>query len=229
MKWLALPLLVLPAIVVPLSAESLRYSINWPSGLSLGEATLRSDRIREQGAEKGREQWDFDLSIDASVPGFVVRDHYHSQSSADFCSADLDKEYVHGKRKAQEHISFDQQKNTATRETKGGGKGDISVSPCARDVLTFLQFARRELAQGRLTPQQAVVFGAIYQVRVEFTGSQTVRVADERVEADHIVATIKGPSTDITVEMFFARDPARTPVLVKVPLALGAFSLELMK
>jgi hypothetical protein len=29
--------------------------------------------------------------------------------------------------------------------------------------------------------------------------------------------------------MFFARDAARTPVLAKIPLALGTFSVELMK
>jgi hypothetical protein len=228
MKRAAFILLVL-ASILPASAESLRYTINWQSGLSLGEATLRSERVREQGAEKGREQWDFDLSIDASVPGYAVRDHYHSTASSDFCSAELEKNYVHGKRKSEEKDSFDQQKLTVTRQTANGGKSDISVSACAREALTFLQYARRELAQGRLAPQQPIVFGAVYQVRFEYTGVQVVRVADEKVSADRIVATLKGPSTDLTFEMFFARDAARTPVLAKIPLALGTFSVELMK
>ena len=128
-------LLVL-ASILPASAESLRYTINWQSGLSLGEATLRSDRVREQGAEKGREQWDFDLSIDASVPGYAVRDHYHSTASSDFCSSELEKNYVHGKRKSEEKVSFDQQKLTATRQTLNGGKSDISVSSCARNAIS---------------------------------------------------------------------------------------------
>jgi hypothetical protein len=80
-----------------------------------------------------------------------------------------------------------------------------------------------------LAPQQAVVFGAVYQIRMEYTGTQVVRVGEDRISADRIVATLKGPSTDITFEMFFARDPARTPVLAKIPLALGTFSVELMK
>ena len=29
--------------------------------------------------------------------------------------------------------------------------------------------------------------------------------------------------------LLFARDPARTPVLIRVPLALGTFSLELIR
>jgi hypothetical protein len=227
MKCIILSVAILTAL--PAGAESLRYSINWPSGLSLGEATLRSDRVRDQNAEKGRETWDFDLNIDASIPGFVVRDHYHSSASADLCSAELDKEYTHGKRKSQEHDAFDQQKNTVTRETKSGGKSDVSVSACARDPLTLLQFARRELAAGRIAPQQQIVFGSVYTVRLEFTGQQTIRVADERVDADKIVATMKGPQTDISVEIFFARDAARTPMLAKIPLGLGTFSVELTK
>src|SRR5258706_1386320 len=159
--------LVLLAVVLPAAAESLRYSINWQSGLSLGEATLRSDRIRDQNAEKGRELWDFDLSIDASVPGYLVRDHYRSTSSSDLCSAEMEKSYVHGKRKSEEKITFDQQKMTATRQTVNGGKSELSLSSCAHDPLAFLQFAGRELAQGRLAPQQAGGFGAGSQLRFE--------------------------------------------------------------
>ena len=215
--------------LTPLAAESLRYSINWPSGLSLGEAVLRSDRVRDQ-PEKGREQWEFELNVDASVPGFIVRDHYQSSAISGLCSLQLDKNYVHGRRKSEERITFDQQKNSALRETlNGGGKSEISVSPCARDALTFLQFVRKELAQGRLAPQQPVVLGAVYQVRLEFTGAQAIRVADQRVDADRIVATIKGPATDLTVEVFFARDPTRTPVLAKIPLSLGTFTVELVR
>jgi hypothetical protein len=217
-------------LAIPASAETLHYTINWPSGLSLGEATLQSDRVRDSAAAKGVEHWHFTMDIDASVPGFTVRDKYESNASAELCSTWLDKSYTHGKHKSDEHITFDSQKNTATRETKnGGGKSELSVSPCARDPLTFIQFARRELALGRLAPQQQVVFGAVYQVRIEYTGGQTIRLADQKIEADRIVATIKGPSTDVTVEMFFSRDAARVPLMAKVPLALGTFSVELQK
>ncbi len=225
MKFVLFLLFILSA-----SGESLRYTINWPSGLSLGEATLRADRVRDQGTDKNREQWEFGLDIDASIPGFVVRDHYQSTASSDLCSGQLEKSYTHGRRKAEERITFDQQKNTATRETlNGGGKSEISIPPCARDALDFVQFARRELAQGRLAPQQQVVFGAVYQVRIEYTGAQPIRIGEERIEADRIVATLKGPSTDLTVEVFFARDAARTPVLAKIPLSLGVFTVELAR
>jgi hypothetical protein len=207
--------------VISAPAQSLHYNINWPSGLALGEAALTIERTPER--------WGSDLTIDASVPGFTVRDHYHSSANADLCSLQLDKSYTHGRHKSEEKITFDQQNNTATRQSLNGGKSELSLSSCGRDALAFLQFARRELAQGRLVPQQQVVFGALYQVRMEFTGSQTVRVGEEHIEADRIVATIKGPVTDATVEIFFSRDAARTPVLARVPVALGTLTVEIVR
>jgi Protein of unknown function (DUF3108) len=204
------------------SAESLHYTINWPSGLSLGEAMLDTAHAKDGG-------WDFSLDIDASIPGFVVRDHYHAQANSDLCGVVLDKKFVHGSHKNEEHITFDQSSHTATRQTVGGGKSDTSLSSCGREAFGFLQFARNELANGRLVPQQPVLFGAVYNVRMEFTGTQTIRVGEQKAEADRIVATIKGPSSDITVELFFSHDSARVPLLAKIPLPLGTFSVELIR
>jgi len=207
--------------LVSASAESLLYSINWASGLSLGEATLRAD--------KGKEGWDFEVTMDASIPGFALRDDYHSNATPDLCSIELDKTFTHGNKKADEKITFDQQNHTATRQTQnGGGKTDLSIPTCAKDALTFMQFARSELAQGRLAPQQSVIFGAPYNVRVEYTGAQKIKYGDQTADADRIVATIKGPTTDLTVEIFFARDATRTPLLARIPLSLGSFTVELI-
>ena len=207
--------------LVSSSAESLRYSINWASGLSLGEATLRAD--------KGKEAWDFEVTMDASIPGFALRDDYRSAATPDLCSLELDKSFTHGTKKADEKITFDQANHTASRQTQnGGGKTDLSISTCAKDALTFMQFARSELAQGRLAPQQQVVFGALYSARIEYTGQQKIKYGDQTADADRILATIKGPTTDLTVEIFFARDAARTPLLARIPLALGSFTVELI-
>jgi hypothetical protein len=207
--------------LLPLSAESLRYSINWASGLSLGEATLRAD--------KGKERWDFEATMDASIPGFALRDDYRSSATPDLCSLELDKTFAHGPRKGDENIIFDQQNHTATRQTQGGGKTDLPISGCAKDALTFMQFARNELAQGRLPPQQSVDFGGLYNIRIQYTGAQKIKVGDQTVEADRILAMIKGAVTDLTVEIFFARDAARTPLLARIPLALGSFTVELVR
>ncbi len=203
------------------SAETLHYSINWPSGLSLGEAEVTSNSQKDG--------WNFHASLDASLPGFPLRDTYSSLANTSFCSSSLTKESQHGSKKSSETDSFDQDKMVVTRQTRSpGGKSELSVGPCARDALTQLQFIRRELAQGRIAPQQQIVFGSLYNVRVEFTGTQNIKVADKHMDADCMRVTLKGPSSDYTFELYFSKDAARTPVFARLPLPLGAFTVELL-
>jgi hypothetical protein len=213
--------LVFLLCLLPVSAESLRYSINWASGLSLGEATLHT--------AKGKEAWDFQVTLDASIPGFALRDDYRSAATIDLGSLELNKSFTNGSHQTAEKTTFDQQNHDATRETQNGGKSDMSLSSCAKDALTFLQFARNELAQGRLVPQQTIEFGAQYNVRIEYTGAQKIKVGDHATDADRVLATVRGPSADITVEIFFAKDAARTPLVAHIPLALGSFTVELIR
>lgn len=207
--------------------EALHYSINWPSGLSLGEAHLRAAQLKSQGG--AAEKWRFEMAIDAAVPGFAVSDQYHSTATGELCSLSLEKQFVHGKHRTHEWLTFDQSERVVKRETEKGGKSEYSVSSCAKDALAFIYYARRELSQGRVPPAQTVIFGAPYQVRLEYTGAQTVSVSEKRIEADRMTATLKGPASDASFELFFARDPARTPVALRIPLALGAFSIELIR
>jgi hypothetical protein len=205
----------------PFTGETLNYTVNWPSGLSLGEGRFR--------ATHGADRWDFELTLEAAVPGFAVTDRYHSVVSEDLCSLELEKESAHGKKKTQERSVFDLRKGTAQRTTANGGKTEFSIPACPRDALAFLYYTRRELGQGRVPPAQAVFFGASYQVRLEYTGAQVVAVNEKRMEADRVVASFKGPASDLNFEIFFARDPARTPVVIRAPFALGTFSMELVR
>jgi hypothetical protein len=207
----------------PFTSETLHYAVNWPSGVSLGEVHMTATRTKTD------EPWAFDLALDAAVPGFGVMDRYHATASRDLCSMTFEKEFTHGPRKSHERLDFDQRQNVAHRETVGGGKSDVSISQCARDALTFLYFARRELGQGRVPPQGDILFGGVYQARLQYTGAQTVRVNGKTVETDRVVATLKGPASEISFEIFFARDAARTPVVIRVPLSLGTFSMELAR
>lgn len=211
---------------IPAFCQSLTYNINWPSGLSLGQAVLTSNHA-EKSPEKSN--WNLSLEIDASIPGFTVRDQDRSTATADLCSLEFDKSFTHGQHKNDEQLTFDQAAHTVTRETTNGGKSEASVNTCARDPLTFLQFLRRELAEGRLPSEQQVIYGAIYDVRVEFAGTQAIKLGEQKVEADRVTATIKGPASNISVDIFFSRDAAKTPLLAKVPLELGTFSVELQK
>ena len=202
-------------------SESLKYNLNWPSGLSLGEAIL--------SATPSDSLLSFAFQMDASVPGFTLSESVDSRATPEYCSSLLYKRGVRGARKVDERTEFDPAKMTATRKTEGGGKTELSTPACAKDALTFIYFLRRELAAGRLPQQQKVYYGGAYAVTVKFTGNERVVIGSEASEAEKITATIKGPASEFTADLFFAKDAVRTPLLVRVPLKVGQFSLELIR
>jgi hypothetical protein len=207
--------------IFPYTQENLSYTVNWPSGLSLGEAHLH--------ARKAPEGWQFDLALDASVPGYRVSDRYHAIASPRLCSVEFGRDTTHGNRRSQEKTIFDYKKSIAKRVATGGGKGEIPISACPRDALTFLFFARSELGQGRVPADQTVLEGAAYQVRMEYIGTQAIKVADKPEQADRVQVSVKGPNSDVSFEAFFGRDRARTPLVIRCPFSLGIFSLELVR
>jgi hypothetical protein len=217
----ALALLLWPAL--SLGEESIRYTINWPSGLSLGEATLKSNFVGGAGSAE--------LVLEAVVPGYPIRDEYRSSTSAGFCSTKFTKNSLHGKRKTSEVESFDPGGQKIVRQTVGGGRTEIAStqSPCPKDALAFLFFLRDELKQGRLPGSQTIYFGAGYQLRVAYSGAEQVTLEDQRIAADKLTASIKGPASDISFEAYFSRDGDRVPLIIRVPLAAGSFTMELVR
>ena len=211
----------------PFTNETLHYTVKWPTGLSLGEAHMSA--AHNKGPNGKGDEWEFQMSLDAAVPGFAVSDHYRSTASSDLCSVQFEKDFTHGSRKSGERIDFDPHAGVARRETVGGGKSDVSISHCPHDALTFLYFTRREMGQGRMPPQEDIVFGAAYQMRLQYTGEQEVRLNNKNVVSDRVIITLKGPASENTFEMFLARDAARTPLVIRVPLSLGMFSMELTR
>ena len=204
----------------PFTGENLTYSVNWPSGLSLGEAHLRASR---EGAN-----WSFDLMLDASVPGFDVNDHYHSSATPDFCSISFERTSTHGTRKTQETETVAD--GQVTRQTaNGGGKSNFKAPACVKDALTFLFFARRELGQGRVPPTQQILYGPLHTVRLDYVGAPVIQIAGKPEQSDMLICTMTGPASTIKFEMYFARDAARTPLLIKVPLQMGSFAMELVR
>ena len=207
--------------------EQLHYNINWPSGLSLGEAQLVASASKPASDAVGRLHLEF--KVDAGIPGFAVSDQYRSETTPDFCSAEFQRTAQHGSKKTDEKTTFDQQSGTASRETSGGGKSDLKAPSCGRDALAFLYYVRHELSQGRIPPQQTVFFGAPYDIRIEFMGTQKIPLGETQVEADRVTASVKGPASQISFDVFFLKDRTRTPALVRVPLSLGMFSMELVR
>jgi Protein of unknown function (DUF3108) len=204
----------------PFTAETLHYQVNWPSGLTLGEVNVTAQRTGDQ--------WDLTLSSSVDIPGAPFVDRYQSTNSAEQCSSEFERDSHHGKKVTNEKTTFDYQQGRGTRVTRDGGKSEVTIGSCARDALAFLYFARRELGQGRVPPQQDVFFGATYSVRLEYTGEQTVTVEGKPAVTDRVVVSFRGPASNASFEIFFARDAARTPLLVRIPSNLGTIIMELV-
>ncbi len=204
----------------PFGDEELTYTVNWPSGLSLGDGHMSA---RRQGAN-----WTFQLSLNASIPGFDVVDHYSSIATGDLCSLSFDRTSAHGRRKTMEGETIVDGK--VTRLTiDGGGKSEFAAPPCLKDALSFLYFTRRELGQGRVPPAQQVLFGPLYNASMTYAGAPVILIGGKQEQSDEMICTMTGPVSTLKFEMYFARDAARTPLLIKVPLSMGLFSMELVR
>lgn len=200
-------------------SETLRFSVNWPSGLSLGEGQITSTF--------NGEQWSFKMNVDAAIPAFSVAESAQSNATSDLCTTELSREATRGKRIVKETTKFDASSLTATRQTaKGGGKSEVRINACAKDALTFIQHIRRELAAGRLPSAQPVYFGAAYATRVQYAGAVRVSHEGEYVDADKLQAAVKGPASEFTVDLLFLRDAGRTPLQAQFPVAIGKFTVE---
>ncbi len=205
--------------------ETLHYSVNWPTGVSLGEATLSASSSREASAG---ERMHFTFDLDAGVPGFAVSDRFRSAASGNFCSAEFQKTISQGSKKVDDKETFDLNTGTVTRGS-GDGQSEISSNPCGKDALALLYFVRQELSQGRMPSHETFFFGAPYEIRLDSVGTESVKIGGSPVQTDHVKASVSGPSSSINFDLFFLQDHARTLALVRVPLALGTFSMELTK
>ncbi len=207
------------------AGESLRYSISWSTGLSLGEASFSTDNLDAQSAAQRK----LEFRLEASIPGFAVVDEFKSLTSGAYCSAQFDKNLQHGKRNTKETLSFDQAAKKLERKTEKGGKSEIAISDCAKDALAWIYFFRQELRNGRLPAPGPAYFGAAYQLDIKHAGVTNIPIGGAQEQADRFQVNIKGPASQHSIEVFIGKDAARTPLLFKVPLPLGSFNMEILR
>jgi len=216
---------VIPAGIegFPFADETLNYSVNSPIGLSLGKVRMTARRENARG-------WAFQFSLDASLPKFPILDRFTTFAGPELCSIRFDRSSVHGSRKANEVTYIDRARSVAVRATRnGGGLSEIPVGLCPYDALTFLYHLRRELGQGRMPPNDTVLVGGVYRVSMVYAGEKNLVRDKQKVLTDQVNCAIRGPKSEVHLEILFARDAARTPLVVRCPFSLGTFSLELVR
>jgi hypothetical protein len=201
----------------PFTDEDLNYSVAWPGGANLGEGHLHA---KHSGAD-----WNFTLTLDARIPGFAVKDTYRSDTVGDLCSASFDRSTTHGSHVIKEKQTIDRDRSTATRT----GSVEIPVPSCVKDALAYLFYSRREMGQGRVPAAQPILFGGLFDIRADYVGAPMISVNEKQEQSDKLTCTIKLKGGEYSFDVYYARDPARTPLLITVPLAMGKFSMELIR
>ena len=176
----------------PFTDEDLNYSVNWPSGINLGEAHLH--------AKRAGTNWNFAFTIEAGVPGFQLKDAFHAESTSDFCSTSFDRSTMHGARTGDEKETIDRGRGVATRVTKGGGQSDIQVPGCVKDALTYLFYTREEMGQGRVPPAQQILYGGLYQMSLAYAGAPMIPINGKQVQSDEVACTVKSQSGEFKFE-----------------------------
>ena len=211
------------ASVVPFaSGERLRYEIVWPSGLRLGDAEFL--------ANSNQAGWAFSADISANLPAIVVQDKYQSSTDFSLCSTRFAKQVTHGRRNQNEEVEFDQSANTALRKNLADSTTqDLVVPPCVRDALAYLYYLRQDLSHGRVPPPDDFNFGPQMQVSVSYVETRKIESRGVMQDADRLLIYVTGGEKPINIEVFLAKDEARTPLLLRAPFELGTFSLRLVE
>lgn len=208
----------------PFTNEGLKYTVNYSGGLNLGAAAFN--------ATHSPAGWEFQASVDAKVPGFPIADTLHASASDELCSTQFTRDLTNGSKKTREKTTFDQKDGKGHRVTTApadGGETTFTIPSCARDALSYVYYARRELGQGRVPHAQDIYFGGSYSAHMDYTGAQTLTLKGKPVVTDHLVIGVKGAKSDFSFEVFYARDAARTPLKIRIPALAGTLTADLVQ
>ena len=64
---------------------------------------------------------------------------------------------------------------------------------------------------------------------MSYVETREIEARGIRQKADRLLIYVTGGEKPINIEVFLAKDDARTPLLLRVPLELGTFSLQLVE
>ena len=201
------------------ASETLRLKILWPSGASMGEATLT--------ATPGQGELRMEVAMQAVLPFQKISGTFTSVATGEgLCSRQYHRKVMEGPKSSEETIEFDQTAHTA-RRTLGGQTATSPIVPCAHDPLAFIYFVRAQMAAGRTVDASSFFLGPERSLLLARNGPESVTVAGSPRSADKFALTLGAPNRTRSFDVWISSTARREPLLVRLPLPLAVFSAEL--
>jgi uncharacterized protein DUF3108 len=201
----------------------LSFNLIWPSGITLGEATLTASRAGKQ--------IHLEASVVADIPQYHVGYTFASDADENLCSIRFSETLREGRSTRETTFDFDQAKHVV-RRTRGGRTTESPIPDCARDPVALLYHFRRQLAAGLLkvgTPEATGEFylGDNYTVHYDAIAAESVKVGSKTPGGDRFLIRVQDHGEERSFEVWIRTDASRAPVAVRVPLSLGTLAAEL--
>jgi uncharacterized protein DUF3108 len=205
------------------SGETLDYNLIWPSGISLGEGSLKA-------SHSGKRIF-LEAAVDADLPQYHAVYNFSSETDEQLCSIRFHQRLREGKSTTDDSFEFDQEHHKV-RRTVGGHSTESEIPGCARDPLALLYYFRQQLAVGKLpvgTPESKGTFylGGNFSAQYDAVTPEKVKLGSKEWDGDRFLIRVAGPNGNQSLEVWIRPDASRTPVAVRVVFPLATFSAEL--
>ena len=211
----------------PFVGETLRYAMSW----KIFAGGIMTISVSDPITLDGRPAYKIELSAisnDFISNFFVVRDSITSWiDRASLQSLRYEKHSVEGKRVDDERIDFDLDARIATRESRR-----IRFEPPVFDSLSAVYYLRtRPLSPGEPVEMEVVSGKHAYRLVADVLGRETVKTPAGTFLATKVHPKMKEEGLlkkggDLWI--WFADDPARTPVVIRSKLNFGTLTARLV-
>ncbi len=141
---------------------------------------------------------------------------------------------THGGKRTDDKTTFDQKAGTRDAYDavpEPAAAAPISTSQPARATRWPSPITRASnwARAGCRTPQQSVLRVGVFGDAWSTPGAENITFGREDRDNRPRARAVKGPKADFQFDIFFARDAARTPLSIRIPLPLGIFTLDLVR
>jgi hypothetical protein len=198
--------------------EKLVFEIFWPSGVSMGEATLEAKSIKDNLY--------FSAVAEVGLPQGRILYKYSSIASPDLCSREFRQSVERPGKFWEEITKFDADTGKATISRDGRSR-EVSAAKCSRDPLALLYYYRAQAAAGKKASSETLFLGAPLSLRIEAKGKEQIKIKQTERRGEHYKVAYPSAAGERSLELWLSDSPAQTPIAVRLPLPLATFSAEL--